>query len=439
MLTHWGQDIFCYWAIILSLRAIILFVADGYVRYIVNQYNMLFHTEAPKATHLLSAGISFLTLLSLTICIALGIILFAFPICTSSLFAVASTTISLSTLSFCLLVFIVGACMQMLQRMYAACHEARGRVAQNMVFEVLLIACEIAAILFLSLGDFGFKQVVALDSAVVFGMTLGFMVYLRYRYPLPGMFARSSVQQGFGLFRKATQLYAYNFFEKLSTDGLVVLLSFFRFDKAAIALFSTIRTIVNTPILAQNLLLNTYTPKLQAAFALRDAHAVAQLLRFIRLSVGAVLLLGILLCLPFYENIFIFWTKGRIAFDTSFLLLLLMMTVGQLLGTTYLFMLKGLNALSHTLGLMLAKTMLIFIGLLWSQQQLLRFAVVLIFVEWLSAIIVLPRLAHQYVQQNNFVVSKHSIDLGRLPFVICFLLLLLYSIAYYYFDFKIHF
>lgn len=429
MLSHWGQALFCYWAVILSIRAIVLFVADGFVRYIVNQYNILFHTAPQEASTILNGGIAFLLTLSAILLLGLGIIFSLFPSLSQTLFAVGAAAISTDTLVFCLLMYIAAAAMQNVQRMYAACNEARGRVAQNMAFEVLLIVCEIVGLLLLSMGRFDFKAALALDSILIFGLTLAFLLYLRHRYPLSGLRYTKSIGAGAQSFAKATKLYAYNFFEKMSSDGLVVLLSFYRFDKAAIALFTTVRTIVNTPILAQNLLQNTYTPNLQAAFALRDTSALQQLLRFIRLGVGGVLLLGIVLCLPLYKPVFTLWTKGSIDYNASFLLLMLMMVVGQLLGLSYTFILKGLNALNHTLGLMLAKTICIVIGLVWSRQQLLPFATVLVWVEILSALFVLPALAHHYLQQSNIIVSKRADWLEYIPYAVSVLILWLYYIA----------
>lgn len=406
-----------------------LFVADGFVRYIVNQYNMLFHTAPQEASAILNGGIAFLLTLSAILLLGLWIIFSLFPSLSQTLFAVGAEAISIDKLVFCLLMYIAAAAMQNVQRMYAACNEARGSVAQNMVFEVLLIVVEIVALLLLSLGSFGFKEAIVLDSLLIFSFTLGFLLYLSNRYPLSGFFARKHIAGGALYFRKATKLYAYNFFEKMSTDGLVVLLSFYRFDKAAIALFSTVRTIVNTPILAQNLLQNTYTPNVQAAFALRDTKALQHLLRFVRLRVGTVLLLGIVVCLPLYKPIFVVWTKGSIDYNESFLLLMLMMVVGQLLGLSYTFILKGLNALNHTLGLMLAKTICIVIGLAWSQQQLLPFATVLVWVEVISALFVLPALAHHYLQQSNIIVTKRADWLEYIPYAVSVLILWLYYIA----------
>jgi O-antigen/teichoic acid export membrane protein len=309
MLLHWGQGIFCFWAIILSVRAIVLFLSDAFVRYVLNQYNLLYHKDQQKANQTLSAGISFLIVLSFILCTLIALILLFIPTSTAFIFDIDSQHRLISLLPLCLVSYLLAASVQNIQRLYAGTKESRGLVWHNMLLEVALVVLELSALSILLFQNFDFDIIVLADSVIILLVALIYLVHLGTQYPLAHILKVSSIQQGFIQFQKATQLYASNFFEKLSTDGLVLLLSFFRFDKAAIALFATVRTLVNTPLLAQNLLLNTYTPEMQKHFALRNTDALQQLLSFIRVRIGIILLAGMVFCLPFYEPIFIFWSS----------------------------------------------------------------------------------------------------------------------------------
>lgn len=435
MLSHWGQELFCFWAIILSVRAIVLFLSDGYLRYVVNQYNLLYHTDESAAARVLSAGISFLIVLSLLLCGFVAVAFLLFPSLSSFVFDTDKNVYTY--LPLCLLAYLPAACVQNIQRLYAATKEVKGLVWHNMVVEVLLVACELLALSLLLLQDYDFNVVVFADSGMIILVAIMYSIHLYKQYPLYAVLAPQSIREGAVQFKKATKLYASNFFEKLSTDGLVLLLSFFRFDKAAIALFATVRTIVNTPLLAQNLLLNTYTPELQKQIALRTSSSLEQLLSFIRLRLGLFFCLGILCCLPFYQPLFSYWTKGEIKYDKYFMVTMLIMAVFNLYGLSITFILKGVNALPQLLRLMLLKTVLLVIGFVWAQQDILNTAIVLALVELLSSIFISPMLLNAYRVPHQLRISISKYYLQFVPYLLTILLLLVYIMGSYLFDFKL--
>jgi O-antigen/teichoic acid export membrane protein len=434
MLMHWGQELFCFWAIILSARAIILFLSDGFVRYVVNRYNLLFHLDEPAAAKVLASGISFLLVFSAGLCLLIAVLFVAFPSLSSFVFDTGNELFAF--LPFCLVSYIVAASLQNVQRMYAGAKEARGLIWHNMVLEVVLVIFEILLLGLLLSGGADFSVAVYADSSIILLVALLYLIHLSVKYPLKGIFSGQSIQEGARDFAKATQLYASNFFEKLSSDGLVLLLSFFRFDKAAIALFATVRTIVNTPLLAQNLLLNTYTPEMQKHFSLGNSQALEKLLRFIRLRIGAVLCLGILLSLPLYQPVFMLWTKGEIAYNEMFMLLMLISAVFNLYGLSYSFLLKGVNAFSQSLAVMLLKSLFIIAALIFSQQSITGFALSLLLIELLTSVFLLPLLTHRFLFKNKLDFRLEISFIGFVPYLITALLLTVYLLLSVFLEFN---
>lgn len=431
MLLHWGADDFSDWAILLSARAVILFLSDGFVRYIVNQYNLFYHTDEAKAREVLSAGVSFIVVLSVILCSAMVILIWLNPYAYGLVFGIEINEIFGEFLSkmagFCLIVYIISACMQTIQRMYAGTKEARGLIWNNLLMETVLIGVEIGLLSLLLLQGFRLVEFVLADSGLIFLISGSYLFYLWKKYPLAGMLKLSTIKSGATHFAKATQLYAGNFFEKLCTDGLVLLLSFFRFDKAAIALFATIRTIVNTPLLAQNLLLNTYTPQLQKDFSLRDNDGLQKLFAVIRLRIGLVLLAGIVVCYPLYEPVFTYWTKGEILYNRNFMTSMLLMATFNLYGLSFAFVFKGLNILPQMLGLMFFKTVLILFGFYVAQQNIEMFGWALAGAEFFISIILLPLLLQRFWQKQQLSFSFLQTYLAATPYLLA--ALLLYSIS----------
>lgn len=428
MLTVWGAAGFSYWAIILSVRAVMLFVTDAYVRYIANEYNILFHKDETKAAALLSGGVSFLLVFSAGLCLLAGAALLSFPGLSALLFAVDTDYALAAGLPVCLLAYLFAACVQNVQRLLAATKEARGQISQNMMFEVILVLLELAVLTILMSQGRSVSAGVLADSFAIVVVASVYLVYLLCRYPLPGLMKGRNVKAGVTGFVEAGRLYAGNFFEKLCTDGLVLLLSFFRFDKAAIALFATVRTMVNAPVLAQNLLLNTYTPQLQKRFALHDEAGLKALFRLVRLQLGCIMMLGIVCCYPLYEPVFVYWTKGKLAYSEPFMAGMLILTIFNLYGTGFVFVLKGLNLLPDLLRLMVLRTFFTLAAFCCSFSDPVLLAALLAVAELLCSVVYLPLALRGFWRRQGLQFSYTSDTRALLPYLIAALCLLLIQI-----------
>lgn len=424
MLRYWGAANFGLWAIVLSLRAILLFLSDGFLRYVVNRYNLLFHQRSFKASLLLRSGMIFNLMFSVLLCLVFGLVLFSVPSFRILLFGATS----IPYFAWALWAYIFAAVVQNAQRMYAATQEARGLVWVNVLVEVLLLLAELFLLSFLLYSGSGFAQVLFVDALLIAFVALVYLRCMMQRYPMPLLSWRKSMVQGYSYFKKAIQLFAGNFFEKLTSDGLVLLLSIFRFDKTSIALFATVRTIVNTPLLAHNLLLNTYTPQLQKDFATRHQSGLNALFRLVRLRIGPVLLLGILCCVPLYEPVFLFWTKGKIPYQHSFMMMMMVVAVFQLYAVSFTFVFKGLNILPQMLGLMLLKTVLMLLCFYWSQGQILDLAMGLMLIELCLAIFFMPLLLGRYWRQQGLSFSYVAVLASAAPYVLTALILLYFAV-----------
>jgi hypothetical protein len=355
-----------------------------------------------------------------------GAALYGVPSLTLRIFDASARDGEEHALSVCLLLYLFAAGMQQVQRMYAATKEARGLIWHNMVLEVLLILSETAVIGYMLIGNGRFTAVVFTDSLLIFLSAFGYTMYLLLRYPPARLLHRQSIKTGWHEFTSACSLYLSNFFEKLSTDGLVLLLSVFRFEKMAIALFATVRTIANTPLLAHNLLLNTYTPALQQDVALRDKAALERLLNIVRLRVGVVLLAGIVGCYLLYAPVFVYWTKGTIAFDQHFLMAMLLLTISNLFGLSFLFILKGLNLLPQLLKVMVLKTILVLLAFAIADADLQVLGFLLASGEAVVSFIVLPLVLYRFWQMKGMSIGYGRSVAQGIPYIVAALLLLFF-------------
>lgn len=418
MLTHWGKDVFCFWALLLSVRALICFLPDSFIRYIANSYNLYFHTDEGQASSTMREGLSFLVVFSVLLCGLVALLFCGFAALPGFIFDTSVSNAAKFGLATSTSLYILAACVQNVQRMYGVVKEPLGLIWQNLLMETLLLLAEIIMLAVLITQNCSFGVCVAADSILTIAAAVMYLFHLSSRYPLPGSWNKASLKEGTVMFGKAIKLYTSNFFEKLSSDGLVLLLSFFKYDKAIIALFSTIRTIVNTPVLAHNLLLNTYTPELQKKYALKDSAGLCRLLRFIRLGIGAVLLLGIVCCYPLYQPIFLYWTKHQLTYDPQFMDLMLLLTVFNLFGLGYLFILKGINAMNKTLLLMLLKSCIIIVGFSIVKIAIIQAAWILLIAELVTSVFMLPLLVQRQLHTDRLSLPLKANLVAFLPYLL---------------------
>lgn len=429
MLSHWGKTVFCFWALILSARALICFLPDSFIRYVVNRYNLEFHHDPEHASATMRSGMAFLILFSSGLGLLCLALFTATDVAASWLFDADAAQIHNLQPGLCLVVYIIAALLQNIQRMYAGVKEPSGGIWQNMMMESALLVGEVLLLGCLLSAGYDFSTCILADSALVMAGALSYMLHLYREYPIRGGWSWLRIKEGSRMFVKAGKLYAGNFFEKLCTDGLVLLLSFFRYDKGSIALFATVRTITNTPLLAGNLLLNTYTPEWQKAYVHKEIATLQRLLTLIRVKLGGFLLAGIVLCYPLYKPLFLLWTKGGIAYNDLFMALMLAATVFNLFGLGYSFILKGINAMNQLFFVMALKAMLILAGLALLPVSIVNAGVLLLGSELIVSGFLLPLLLRRQLQADGLTVVAGTKAWALLMYWLSVLVLFLF---YYY-------
>lgn len=390
MLEHWGKEGFYFWLVLLSSRAFIYFIPDAYIRYSVSKYNIEAHADRPGALRSLQSGWAFIAALKAVIIVVLAVLLLVWPRLTSTLFNTDTNHTGQYKLAVSMIIFLTACGIQNLQRYAAGLREPDGNIWVNMLLECLLLAGEMVLLTVMTRNHCSMPVCVWADSLLVMVVTLPVLLSLFRRYQLHWPFRKGWLKKGWQLMKAGKNLYASNFMEKVTGDGLLAFLSILRFGKNELMLFSTLRTLFNTPALAKNLLLNTHTPPLQQAYALDQRHVISKLLCTKWLIWGSVLNAGIVLLFPFYKPIFTTWTKGLLAYDTAMATLLLIYTTSVLYNSVFLFLLKGINATRKLLLCMSIKSIVSLLAIWLFAKKITDVCLLQAAIEIASGIILFP-------------------------------------------------
>lgn len=431
MLSLWGVELFNYWLLLNSGKIFFQFIPEGYIRYVANSYNIRFHGNKHAAIDELNNSTAFL-LVAYVVFMAIFVVAFALlPSVTAFVFNTDRPTVVNNHIGWSIVLFLAATSIQNVTRLNYAKKEPLGRNWENLLYESLLLCVEIVVIMLLVWRGHTFLQVVAADSLIIAVISLYY--YARTNATTRGTRLRvqgQTLKEGWHTFAKSTWFNLSNFFDKLTNESFILLLSFFKFGHSATTLYSTVRTVTNAPVTANMILVNAILPELQKGYSQRNTAHIQQLLLAIWLGIGTVLCIGVVSFYPFYEQLFLLWTTGKIAFSYWFFTLILIDTLIIIYGSSLMIFLKGVNHIKRTLSASVIRAICIVAAIAILPKTLLWVAYILIAADATANIGLYAYHSHR-VLKGLGSFSWLPLLAGLIPYILSIFFLLLFNISGY--------
>lgn len=353
-LRYWGPEKYGKWLALLSAFMLIRSLDGGFVIYVGNKLNYLYHTNlGTLRRHLASAIFGVMVTGSLQLLIASAATLFPLVAARLNLTAGGSAGMQeqlglvLLTVSWVLTGSYPGLVHRLLiptGLMYQAAWWA-------MAFQI----CQFAAIMIAAGLNLGMLQTSALFASSQALIYVASALYVRVRLPqfvpwLQGASPRAAATDFIG----SLALSASNIIQQASTNGAVLLVAAL-IGAAAVPIFTTIRTLANLWTAVTTVLTAPMLPEVVRLHATGQAQKLAVINESYWTLVGSAVNLGTLLIFPalpfFYEH----WTGRAVALDHSLMSLMLAGVIIANAGGLIAVHLNGLNRLSVVLGASLAR------------------------------------------------------------------------------------
>lgn len=351
-LNYWGKETYGRWLALFAAFMLVRSLDTGFVSYVGNKLNYLFHQNRNAVReHLASSitGVAIIGALQLSIGVAAIysdaiVLLLGLPAGRPADFHVGSALLVLIGTWV-----LSGSYVGIVHRLLIPAGFMYQAAWWSMGFQV----SQFAGIILAALLHFDVLQTSVLFAFMQFSIYLASAIYIRQK--LPGYYPwwRSArPRTGIDDLGRSMLLTASNLIQQGSINGTVMLVSALS-TPAVVPVFTTVRTLANLWTNVSNVLTVPLLPEIVRYHATGEAQKLVTTNGAYWVLVGSAINLGVLITYPVIDPLYGYWTANALALDKSLLCLLLASIVLTNVGGLITLYLNGINRL----GVVLAASM----------------------------------------------------------------------------------
>lgn len=321
-LVYWGNESYGMWLSLISLFLMIQSTGSGFVNYIGNQINILYHKDINCLRKTLASSIVGIILIaSIQFIIIVYIILF------DNLPNLLGVTISFAENNKAELSLLLLSVSWILGGFYLGVIH-RLSIPTGMMAQACWWSFATQLILFLIVMVSAYLNlkiyIASLVYAIVqFLLILASALYNRYKLPqFNPWLSNIDLTHGFrDLYYSMGQTIS-GLIQQGTSNGLVVLISFVS-GASSVPVFTTVRTLTNLWTNITNILTSPLLPDLVRFYAIGDQKKIMIVNQVHNIFVGTAVNLSIIILFPFISTIFNYWTNNTINLNNTLLCFML--------------------------------------------------------------------------------------------------------------------
>ncbi len=341
-LKYWGKESYGMWLALFSVFAMLQTTGTGFVNYVGNQINILYHQDQTALQETLASSLAGVFILAgIQLILVVAVIGFDFL---PRLIGTASSALGPQNADWALLVlagswvlggFYLGIIHRLLipaGMMYQAAGWALG--SQLSLFLVVILSA--------------FFRFTLLQTSTLFALMQFLFVFasaLYVRFKLPGYYPwwrGFRFSHGLRDLLQSIPVTVSGLIQQGSSNGLVILVSTVA-GAAAVPIFTTVRTLTNLWTNVTNVLTTPLLPDVVRFHARKERRKLLAVHEAHGVIVGAAVNMSILVAYPLIEPLYKYWTNHAVALDKVLLSTLLagvsLMNLGAMMNT----FLTGIN------------------------------------------------------------------------------------------------
>lgn len=401
ILTFCGPEFYTSWILLTAANALLLGFYDAYIRYVTNNYNLLFHENKSKAGFVLGSGIRFAIAMSVVIGVGIGALLFFMPAASAWVFKTSVEVVQSQHLGLALFSFAVGNILMNLLRFFYAFNEPVGDLWKNFRYEVVFSSFELVVLLLSIVFARDFASVILWNCAVfVVTAVMYIMLVARNRPEAFSLIKKGSYAEGRRQFASSVPFVVNNFIEKLATDSYALVLSWFYYPVAAIRQLTSVRTMTNAALSGINVFQTVFVPKMQEFQTKGNKARLLYLFRLIWMFAAAIMGVAVILCYPLLERVYLIWSRNKIEWNATAFAGLFIALLLTLFSNLMLFYLKMINKTRPVLIATVTKTVCLLGLLFFLPVSLLNSILALIGAEIWVGLLLYPYLISRLWGEN---------------------------------------
>ena len=333
----------------------------GYFQYVGNLLNLYYHKNIEKAQEVFSSGLKFSGFILLLVFVV-GLVL-SVPRISSYVLSVDLDVVIMDRLNIALLFSLVAhVIFQIVMRLGVKLFEPIGQIYLIPKIEVFFEVIEISLLVSYLLYDGNVLGLIVVYVSWKVFFCLGLLLFLSKKFPHFFMLKkRGSLKEGFFLFRRSFSFLVSNVSDKLSIDGLPLLISHI-FGAALVPVYVTIRTIGNVITSSTNFIVNSSLPEFQRFYVKGEFKKIELLSQTLWFFLTLPVNIGIILILPFLNKLYVIWTQGKLSFDLNLMILILCSTIIINFSSIVVAFLKAINQTDFLLKLTVGRILILFVA-----------------------------------------------------------------------------
>lgn len=356
-LRYWGQEAYGSWLALFAAFMLLRSLDAGYVAYVGNKLNQLYHQNTQALRMHLSSAVTGIALIGGLQLVLVMVALVYAPLAAMLGMPAGESSGPMDKLGLLVLMVswvLTGSYLGIVHRLQIPAGLMYQAAWWSMVFQVSQFASIMIAAL-LKLGLLQTSILFALSQLIIY---VASAVYVRQKLPTYYPWWQGArVSTGLQDLSHSMLLTASNLIQQGSTSGVVLLVSLLA-GPAAVPIFTTVRTLSNLWTNVTNVLTTPLLPDVVRFHAKGEAHKLVALNEAYWVLVGSAVNLGVLLSYPVVATLYGYWTGHAVALDKSLLCLLLSSVVVTNAGALMSMHLNGINSLRIVLGASLARGIL---------------------------------------------------------------------------------
>lgn len=346
LLTVWGQEKYGLYILVFTFIQLLKAIDFGLQTFVGNEFTREYYVDNKRAGIIISSGILMAFILG-----GLEFFLFAILWKTGIVYSIlnvphGSNDIMWGILAMVFMWWIVGAITGIMTRAVVC----KGLYPKTILWGIYLKFLEILMLLLAGLTNLSISGMLFAWAGINFiylGLVLRWTMDYLKEFKIYKPFG--SLKEGVQMLKKSSILTINNIFDQVSGNGIVFLISRF-ISISVIPVFITLRTITNTVLQFNSLLVNPLQPELIRYHAERSVDKIFSVFQAVWIINGLIINISLLLIIPFIREIYMIWTKNILPFNENLYFLLCtsaaLVNYGKIL-TTYLFGINDVRAISY--------------------------------------------------------------------------------------------
>ena len=359
LLNNWGNETYGVWLALFAGFSLFQSADFGHINYVGNKINILYHKDKAELKKTLSS--SFLMASLIGSFQVLLIILLIISNMVPGLFGIDgelyfSNSVALSIIILISSGVITGSFGGILHRFMIPA----GFFYQSQWWLILYKICQLLSIILVaSLG--GSILIVTITYSFT-QLIVYFLTFIYIKKKIPEFYPwwkGADWSTGFANFKKSLLLTFTGFVQQLSNNGVILFISNM-ITSSIVPAFTTLRTITNTATSVANVFLFSLNPDLARYHAKGEIAKLSSAFNSHWFFSGIIVNIGMILILPFIQQIYFLWTKGMLAFDLSLFILLAVSISIINFGSGYYYYLVVINNLLSQTIITIVRAIIIF-------------------------------------------------------------------------------